>query len=122
MPSIAPAATAAPAITSATAAPSLAAAPPLSSVVKSGCTMEDPAALERQRGWSELVEHLADIPPARRDATWAGLAERASIALLTTLATDKERFVAVTAADDLTKRYPTLTSSNAFMKKRAEVA
>jgi hypothetical protein len=88
---------------------------------KAPYTLDDLTALEQQRGWTELVDHLDDIPPAQRAAPWQGLAERGSVGLLTTLATDKEPFAAVAAADALTKRFPTLTSSASFMAKRAEV-
>lgn len=81
----------------------------------------DLQALEKQRAWSELVGHLADIAPADRDATWQALAEESSVALLSTISTDHEMFAALVTADDLTKRFPTLTSSKTFMSKRAEV-
>lgn len=84
-------------------------------------TLADLRALEAQRGWAELVDHLADVPPSARDDAWRGLAERASVELLSLLLTRNEPLRALTVADDLTQRYPTLMASAAFVDKRADV-
>ena len=39
--------------------------------------MADLQALDKQGQWDELLAHLNDIPPSKRDAKWEGLAERA---------------------------------------------
>lgn len=83
--------------------------------------MDDLVALEQQRGYLEILEHLSDVAPAKRDAAWEGIAERAAVAWLAVLSTDREPLRAAAAADDLTKRYPTLRESEAFMGKRAAV-
>jgi hypothetical protein len=84
-------------------------------------SMSDLAALEENESWSELVDHLGDIPPSKRDGAWQRTAERATTAMLTAAATDKEQFLALALADDFTKRYPHLRRSKTFMDKRAEV-
>jgi hypothetical protein len=112
--------------------PAPAPAPPAQSVTVNGplnvqggarrpaYTMEDLAALEKRRGFSELVEHLDDVPPAKRDAAWEALAEKGAIGLVSQYLVDRESLAAAGAADELGKRYPHLTSSAPFMQKRAE--
>ncbi len=84
-------------------------------------TLSDLRALESTKAWRELVEHLGDIAPAARDANWQALAEHGSTELLETLAIDQEPLHAAAVADELTKRFPTLTTSRSFMRKRAEL-
>jgi hypothetical protein len=84
--------------------------------------MADLQALEKQSSWEELVNHLEDIPPSKRDATWMGLAERSCSGLLDGVKIDEhEAESAIYLADRILKRYPALKQSKAFMAKRADV-
>ncbi len=84
--------------------------------------MADLQALEKQGSWEELVQHLSDIPPSKRDANWTGLAERSSAAYIGTIPiTDEQPETAFGAIDKLLVRFPQLKQSKVFMAKRAEV-
>lgn len=90
-----------------------------------GATYElaDLKALESQQGWRELVDHLGDILPSKRDAEWKGLAERSLVGLLDTLDL-KDAPKAQRALDEIDaqlKRWAWLKQSKAFMAKRADV-
>src|SRR5262245_4245636 len=84
--------------------------------------MADLKALEKQQSWAELVDHLGDILPSKRDKEWEGLAERGAVAWLGTFELKKPETAEapIDAADSLAKRYPFLKQSKAFMGKRAE--
>lgn len=86
--------------------------------------LADLKALEKQQSWGELVDHLGDIVPSKRDKDWEGLAERAGAAWLGTFELKKPETAEapVDAADGLIKKYPFLKTSKPFMAKRAEVA
>ncbi len=94
-------------------------------LVTAGATYElaDLKALEKQQSWAELVAHLSDIAPSKRDKDWEGLAERAGAGYLGTFDLKKAETAEapLDAADDLMKRYPFLKQSKVFMGKRAEV-
>ncbi len=82
----------------------------------------DLQALEKQGSWEELVNHLEDISPSKRDAAWLALAERACGGLLESTKLDEQSAEQVLyAAKRMLQRYPTLKQSKAFMAKRAEV-
>jgi hypothetical protein len=85
--------------------------------------MADLKALEKQGSWQELVEHLEDIPPSKRNADWQGIAERGSASYLGTFEIKEERDARqpLEVAAQLLKRYPLLKQSKLFMSKRAEV-
>lgn len=95
-------------------------------LVTSGATYElaDLKALEKQQSWAELVAHLGDISPAKRDKEWEGLAERGGAGWLGTFDLKKPETAEapIDAADDLIKKYPFLKQSRPFMQKRADVA
>lgn len=86
--------------------------------------MADLKALEKQQSWAELVDHLGDVVPSKRDKEWEGLAERAGAAWLGTFDVKKPESAEapIDAADGLIKRYPFLKQSKPFMGKRAEAA
>ncbi|MBL8952971.1 MAG: hypothetical protein JNK82_19495 [Myxococcaceae bacterium] len=86
--------------------------------------LADLKALEKQQSWAELVQHLSDIAPSKRDKDWEGLAERAGAGYLGTFEMKKPETAEapMDAADDLIKKYPFLKQSKVFMGKRAEVA
>jgi hypothetical protein len=84
--------------------------------------MADLQALEKQGSWEELVGHLEDIAPSKRDATWTGLAERGGAAYIGSMKIDEHSGdEVISAADRLVQRYPVLKQSKVFMAKRAEV-
>jgi hypothetical protein len=85
--------------------------------------MADLKALESQQGWRELVDHLADIVPSKRDAEWKGLAERSLTALLDTLEVKDERKAQETlnTIDEQLKRWAWLKQSKPFLARRADV-
>lgn len=84
--------------------------------------MADLEALEKQGAWEELLEHLEDIAPSKRNATWTGLAERAGAQVLAGVKLDEQNAERVfVLAEALVKRYPLLKQSKVFMAKRAEV-
>jgi hypothetical protein len=81
-------------------------------------SLEDLQALQKNEGWVELVEHLGDVPPSKRNAQWEAAAEAGAVGYLGTL-TDASQ--GLTASDDLIKRFPPLKKSKAFMAKRNDV-
>jgi hypothetical protein len=82
--------------------------------------MADLKALEKQGSFKELVDHLDDITPSKRDKDWEGIAERGATGLLGTFEVKDEG--PLDTADGLIKRYGFLKQSKVFMGKRAEVA
>ncbi len=84
--------------------------------------MADLEALEKQGSFEELLEHLEDIAPSKRNATWSGLAERAGAQVLAAMKLDEHSGEqALDLAEALLKRHPQLKQSKVFMGKRAEV-
>ncbi|HEX2572197.1 MAG TPA: hypothetical protein VH877_21815 [Polyangia bacterium] len=85
--------------------------------------MADLKALEKQGSWQELVEHLEDIPPSKRNAEWQGIAERGCTSYLGTFEIKEDRDAALPLEEmgRLLKRYAFLKQSRPFMAKRAEV-
>lgn len=83
--------------------------------------LADLDALAKQSSWQELLDHAEDIAPSQRTAKWSELVETAAVGVLAGLDTDKVAFTGLGTADDLTRRYPLLKKSKAFMTKRADV-
>lgn len=84
--------------------------------------MDDLEALQKQSSWEELVAHLGDIAPAKRDAKWLAIAEQASAEYLKSLEIDERSADnAFYTSDNLVKRYPALKQSKKFLAARAEV-
>lgn len=69
----------------------------------------------------ELIEHARDVAPGKRDAKWKALVEKAAIGQLDAIDATTEPWRATSEPDSLTKRFPHLKASRAFMDKRAEV-
>lgn len=85
-------------------------------------TLADLQALEKQGGFEELVEHLGDVPPSKRDATWSGIAERAVVGWLGgAKLDDKSAPALLDKLEKLLQRFPQLKQSKPLMAKRAEV-
>ncbi len=97
----------------------------LLSLSASAATYElaDLKALDKDSSWRELVEHLNDVVPSKRDAEWKAIAERACTGVLEPSelkdAATSQR--ALDQIEDLMKRYGWLKDSKAFMTKRADV-
>jgi hypothetical protein len=82
--------------------------------------MTELRALDAQGGYTELWDTLSTVPPSERNAEWLGLAEKAGIAKLGLVKGEGEG--ALTLADEMLVRFPTLKTSKAFMDKRFELA
>ena len=85
-------------------------------------SMADLKALESKGQWRELVMHLDDVPPAKRDATWDTLLQKAAPELMAQSAKEKDAFEGFYMASHLVDKYPQLTKNKAFMDKRLEVS
>jgi len=84
--------------------------------------LADLQALAKSSSWEELVEHLEDLPPSKRDATWLALAEQSCAGLLEAQKIDENSAEGVLRlADRMLKRFGALKQSRAFLAKRAEV-
>ena len=82
----------------------------------------DLQALEKQGGFEELVDHLGDVAPSKRDATWSGLAERGVVGWLGGVKLDERSAPALLdKLDKLLQRFPQLKQSKPLMAKRGEV-
>lgn len=85
--------------------------------------LADLKALDKDQSWRELVDHLTDILPSKRDAEWRAIAERACAGVLDAAdlkdATSAQRVL--DQSDELMKRYGWLKDSKPFLGKRAEV-
>lgn len=84
-------------------------------------TMNDLVALEKTSAWEEIVAHLGDVPPAKRDAEWMRISEKAAIEYTASLAKSREQYAAYSAIEGLGRQYPHLMKIPAFTQKRAEV-
>lgn len=84
--------------------------------------LADLKALDKDQSWRELVEHLNDVVPSKRDAEWKAIAERACTGVLETEIKDAEAGQrALDQIDELMKRYGWLKDSKPFLTRRAEV-
>lgn len=83
----------------------------------------DLKALDKDQGWRELVDHLNDILPSKRDAEWRAIAERACTGVIDVSelkdANAAQRVLEQT--DELMKRYGWLKDSKPFLARRNEV-
>jgi len=84
-------------------------------------TLQDLEALAKNESWSELTQHLEDVPPVKRNKKWEKVAEQGSIGSIKDFKDDRNPLGGLILADGLTKRYRFLKKSKAFMKVRAEV-
>jgi hypothetical protein len=92
-----------------------------------GYEMKDLEALEKQESWQEIIEHLGDIPPSKRNDAWQRIAEKASAGILGKIDPKEEGGYgveprAIKLADAITAQYPTMGKSKAFMAARADAA
>ncbi|CAN5853512.1 hypothetical protein BH11MYX4_BH11MYX4_39570 [soil metagenome] len=85
-------------------------------------SMPDLKALEAKGQWRELVMHLDDVPPAKRDAAWEALLQKAAPEFMAQSAKEKDAFEGFYMASHLVDKYPQLTKNKAFMDKRLEVS
>src|SRR5688572_24545007 len=84
-------------------------------------TIDDLSALEKNGAWEEVLGHLEDIKPAKRDAEWTRILERAAVEYTAGLAKSREGYAAYSAVVELGRRYPSLLKAPSFTAKRAEV-
>lgn len=85
-------------------------------------SMADLKALEAKGQWRELVMHLDDVPPAKRDAAWEALLNKAAPEFMAQSAKEKDAFEGFYMASHLVDKHPQLTKNKAFMEKRLEVS
>jgi hypothetical protein len=85
-------------------------------------SMADLKALEAKGQWRELVQHLDDVPPAKRDAAWDALLAKAAPEFMAQSAKEKDAFEGFYMASHLVDKYPQLTKNKPFMDKRLEVS
>jgi hypothetical protein len=85
--------------------------------------LADLKALDKDQAWQELVPHLNDIAPSRRDAEWKAIAERACAGVLDAAELKDERSAQsmLFEIERLLKQFPWLKTSKVFMARRAEV-
>jgi hypothetical protein len=84
--------------------------------------MADLMALDKQGQWDELLAHLTDIPPSKRDAKWEAIAERAVAGHLGAFKIEEKWPEQVLdETERLLKAFPMLRKSKVVMAKRAEV-
>jgi hypothetical protein len=88
---------------------------------KNAMTLADLQALEKQGGWGELSQHLADVPPSQRDAGWEKIAVNTALGLLTSAAKSKLPGDTFSSAEALLEKFPQLAKNKEFMVKRGEV-
>lgn len=82
-------------------------------------SLADLQALLESQSWSELVGHLEDVAPAKRNAAWKTVVEAAAKGYVTHQKLDKNPLGALVAADLFTKRYTWIKKRKAFMEVRA---
>lgn len=87
-----------------------------------GYTLADLKALAEKGQWEELVQHIEDVPPAKRGAEWDALLERAATEFLASYGSQNTSYGAFHSAERLVERYPALVKSQRFMAKRFEVS
>jgi hypothetical protein len=83
-------------------------------------SLQDLQALEKQQDWRELLGHVKDIAPTKRDAEWQRLVVKAAIGELAAMQTRGEAFEAALYADALLADVPLLKTQRAFLDERAK--
>ncbi|MBK8012625.1 MAG: hypothetical protein IPK13_14840 [Deltaproteobacteria bacterium] len=83
-------------------------------------TAADIQALVNEENWTEVLEHLSDIPPTKRDASWKTALEKAAVGHLTSVLASDQGYSSLGTADVLIGRYAALKKSQAFMKLRQD--
>jgi hypothetical protein len=84
-------------------------------------TMVDLQALADQHGWAELIAHLGDIPPSRRDDNWKTLAQEAGIGSIQDAIKHEAPVDGLVVSEQLLTAFPGVKDSPEFMAKRADV-
>lgn len=85
--------------------------------------LADLRALDKDQSWRELVDHLLDILPSKRDSEWKAIAERACVGVIDP-AEVKDPASAqkvLDRMDELMKRFGFLKASKPFLARRADV-
>lgn len=82
--------------------------------------LADLRALDRQGSYEELLAKAGEVRPAKRDAEWESLLEKAAIAYLEQIAGKEYELAPVEVSNRLLEMYPVLGKRGGFMKARAE--
>jgi hypothetical protein len=85
-------------------------------------SLADLQALEKKGQHLELLQHIEDVAPAARAASWDALLARAATALVGSLASEGDTyraFEAMMIAEGLLQRYPQLAKISDFMRARS---
>jgi hypothetical protein len=84
-------------------------------------TMKDLQALVSKSAWRELADHLADIPPAKRDKTWDQIVEKTALGLMDASLKEQNVYEGYGYAEALIDRFPNLKKSVPVMTKRGDI-
>jgi hypothetical protein len=84
-------------------------------------SLEDLSKLEQQKSWSELAQHLNDIPPAQRNERWQTIAKQAALGVMEEVGNEQDHFRGLLWSEDLLSTNPSLKAHKDFMKKRGEI-
>jgi len=82
-------------------------------------TMQDLMALDKQGSFEELLHHINDIRPTKRDKQWQALAQKSAVAVIDGHLKNKQGLAALSVAEQVLTWIPKLSGSKTFMKKRA---
>jgi len=83
-------------------------------------SMEDLQALTKNQQWKELVPHLNDIKPSKRDAKWTSMVQSAMKGRFQQLLTEGQDDQTMIFLDKYLSLYTPLLKDKDFMSKRAE--
>ena len=81
--------------------------------------LDDLKILADKESFTELVEHIDDVPPTKRDDTWSALLIKGAIGYLGSLAGEEDGRNVPPTANALLKRFPELKKNALFMQQRA---
>lgn len=84
-------------------------------------TMEDLQILQKQGAYSELLAHLFDVPPSKRDEKWNAIAEEAAVKQLDQAAAGGDLYATLSNIEYLLSNAPALKNNKALMKQRGVI-
>lgn len=82
--------------------------------------MDDLKELAKSQSWVELIEHLNDIPPSKRDKDWTEMANVALSSRFQALVSAGNTQHTIEFLEKTFPKYPSLIKNQAFMKLRGE--
>ena len=80
--------------------------------------LKDLVALEKTKGWEELVQHLSDILPSERGDQWKALVTKALTERLSELMNQTDSNKTIEFLDTALSAYPFIKSNKPFMENR----